>query len=55
LSFIPSPLSLFINDDVDEEFGGGFVGAATGTEGSRATHMLYADDLTLTTNDSVQC
>jgi hypothetical protein len=22
----------------------GFVGAATGTEGLRATHMLYADD-----------
>ena len=40
-----SPLlfSLFIND-VDDEFGTGFRGAVTGTEGLRVTHMLYADD-----------
>jgi len=30
------------------------VGAVTGTEGLRVTHMLYADDLTLTANDPVQ-
>jgi len=50
-----SPLlfCLVIND-VDDEFGTGFVGAATGTEGLRVTHMLYADDLTLTANDPVQ-
>ena len=50
-----SPLlfSLFIND-VDDEFGTGFMGAVTGTEGLRVTHMLYADDLTLTANDPVQ-
>ena len=43
-----SPLlfSLFIND-MDDEFGSGFVGAVTGTGGLRVTHMLYADDLTL--------
>jgi len=48
-----SPLlfSLFIND-VDDEFG--FMGAPTGTEGLKVTHMLYADDLTLTANDPVQ-
>jgi hypothetical protein len=45
--------SLFIND-VDNEFGSGFMGAVTGTEGLRVTHMLYADDLTLTANDPVQ-
>ena len=47
-----SPLlfSLYIND-VDGEFGSGFVGAATGTEGLRVTHMLYADDLTATDPD----
>jgi hypothetical protein len=50
-----SPLlfSLYIND-VDDEFGSGFVGAVMGTEGLRVTHMLYADDLTLTANDPVQ-
>jgi hypothetical protein len=50
-----SPLlfSLFIND-VDDEFENGFMGAVTGTEGLRVTHMLYADDLTLTANDPVQ-
>ena len=49
-----SPLlsSLFINN-VDNEFGTGFTGAVTGTEGLRVTHMLYAD-LTLTANDPVQ-
>ena len=31
-----------------------FMGAVTGTEGLRVTHMLYADDLTLTANDPVQ-
>ena len=41
-------------DDVGDEFGNGFVGAVTGTEGLRVTHMLYADDLTLTANDPVQ-
>jgi hypothetical protein len=45
--------SLFIND-VDDEFGSGCVGAVTGTERLRVTHMLYADDLTLTANDPVQ-
>jgi MarR-like DNA-binding transcriptional regulator SgrR of sgrS sRNA len=30
------------------------MGAVTGTEGLRVTHMLYADDLTLTANDQVQ-
>ena len=40
---------------MDDEFGSGFVGAATGTEGLlRVTHMLYAGDLTLTANDPVQ-
>jgi hypothetical protein len=40
---------------VDDEFGTGFMGAVTGTEGLRVTHMLYADDdLTLTANDPVQ-
>ena len=40
-----SPLifSLLIND-VDDDFGTGFMGAVTGTEGLRVTHMLYADD-----------
>ena len=27
------------------------MGVVTGTEGLRVTHMLYADDLTLTAND----
>ena len=50
-----SPLlfSLFTND-VDDEFGTGFMCAVTGTEGLRVIHMLYADDLTLTANDPVQ-
>ena len=40
---------------MDDEFGTGFMGAVTGTEGLlRVTHMLYADDLTLTANDPVQ-
>ena len=30
------------------------MGAVTGTEGLRVTHMLYAEDLTLTANDPVQ-
>ena len=30
------------------------MGAVTGTEGLRVTHMLYADNLTLTANDPVQ-
>ena len=53
MSFIPSPLSLFIND-VDDEFESGFWGAVTGTEGLRIIHMLYTDDMTLTANDPVQ-
>ena len=50
-----SPLffSLFTND-VDDEFGTDLMGAVTCTEGLRVTHMLYADDLTLTANDPVQ-
>jgi hypothetical protein len=50
-----SPLlfSLCFND-VDDEFGTRVMGAVTGTEGLRVTHMLYADDLTLTANDPVQ-
>jgi len=50
-----SPLlfSLLIND-VDDEFGTGFMGAVTGTVGLRVIHMLYADDLPLTANDPVQ-
>ena len=50
-----SPLlsSLFINN-VDNEFGTGFTGAVTGTEGLRVTDMLYADDLILTANDPVR-
>ena len=39
---------------MDDEFGTGFMGAVTGTEGLRVTHMLYADDLTLAANDPVQ-
>ena len=40
---------------MDDEFETGFMGAVTaGTEGLRVTHMLYADDLTLTANDPVQ-
>jgi hypothetical protein len=54
LSFIPYFLSLFTND-VDNEFGSGFVVAATDTQGLKVTHtMLYADDLTLTANDPAQ-
>ena len=30
------------------------MGAVTGTEGLRVSHMLYADNLTLTANDPVQ-
>ena len=30
------------------------MGAVTGTEGLRVTHMLYTDDLTLTANDPAQ-
>ena len=30
------------------------MGAVTGTEGLRVTHILYADDLNLTANDPVQ-
>ena len=29
---------------MDDEFGTGFMGAVTDTEGLRVTHMLYADD-----------
>ena len=39
---------------MDNAFGSGFMGAVTGTEGLRVTHMLYVDDLTLTANDPVQ-
>jgi hypothetical protein len=39
---------------MDDEFGTGFMGAVTGTEGLRVTYMIYADDLTLTANDAVQ-
>ena len=48
-----SPLlfSLFINDAMVEF---GFMGAVTGTEVLRVTHMLYADDLTLTAIDPIQ-
>ena len=53
MPLIPSPFSLFTNN-VDDEFGTGFMGAVTGTEGLRVTHMLYADDLTLAANDPVQ-
>jgi hypothetical protein len=49
----PFLFSLFISD-VNDEFKSGCVGAATGTEGLRVTHMLYADDLTLTANNPVQ-
>ena len=51
-----SPLlfSLFIND-VDDEFRSRFMGAVTGTEGLRVTHMLYADDLTLTALTQSNC
>ena len=41
--------SLCIND-VDE-IAEGVQGAVTGTTGSSVTHMLYADDLTLMSND----
>ena len=41
--------SLYIND-VDE-IAEGVQGAVTGTPGSSVTHMLYADDLTLMSND----
>ena len=47
----PSPLlfSLYINDidDIAE----GVSGAITGTAGVHVSHMLYADDLTLLTNE----
>ena len=39
---------------MDDEFGTGFMGAVTGTEGLRIIHMLYTDDMTLTANDPVQ-
>ena len=48
------PLSPWISslciDDVDE-IAEGVQGALTGTTGSSVTHMLYADDLTLMSND----
>ena len=49
-----SPLlfSLFIND-VDA-VANNCEGAVTGTEGFKVTHMLYADDLLLTSNDPKQ-
>ena len=45
-----SPLifSLYINDIDDAE---GVLGAITGTAGVHVSHMLYADDLTLLTNE----
>jgi hypothetical protein len=49
-----SPLlfSLFINDiDV---IANNCEGAVTGTEGFKITHMLYADDLLMTSNDPIQ-
>ena len=50
-----SPLlfSLYINDidDIAE----GVSGAITGTAGVHVSHMLYADDLTLLTNEPVKC
>jgi propanediol utilization protein len=55
-----SPLlfSLLINDVNDEfklQIWIWLMGAVTGTQGLRVTHMLYADDLmTLTANDPVQ-
>ena len=49
----PLLFSLFIND-VDDEFGSGFVSAATGTEGFKVTHMLHAGNLTLTASNPVQ-
>jgi len=39
---------------VNDKFGSDSMGAVTGTEGLRVTHMLYADDLTLTANDPVK-
>jgi len=49
-----SPLlfSLFINDI--DAIANNCEGAATGTEGFKITHMLYADDLLLTSNDPIQ-
>ena len=50
------PLSYYtlLDNDLDDEFGCDFVGPATGTQGFRVSHMFYADDLTLTANDTVQ-
>jgi len=52
-----SPLlfSLYINDI--DRLAEGVEGAITGTDGVWVTHMLYADDLCLTTNkaDQMQC
>jgi len=50
-----SPLLLLFINDVDDEFGTGFMGAVTGTEGLRVTHMLYADDLTLAAMTQFNC
>ena len=46
-----SPLlfSLYVNDI--DELAEGVQGAVTGTDGVHVTHLLYADDLTLTAND----
>lgn len=46
-----SPLlfSLYVNDI--DDLAEGVRGAVTGTDGVHVTHLLYADDLTLTAND----
>ena len=46
-----SPLlfTLYVNNI--DEIADAVQGAVTGTDGFRVTHMLYADDLTLTAND----
>eukprot|EP00983_Pelagomonas_calceolata_P049961 1141734-Pelagomonas_calceolata.AAC.5 len=41
--------AIYVNDI--DELAEGVQGAVTGTDGARMTHMLYADDLTLTAND----
>eukprot|EP00983_Pelagomonas_calceolata_P041958 1138286-Pelagomonas_calceolata.AAC.1 len=47
--------ALYINDI--DRLAEGVEGAVTGTEGVRVTHMLYANDLSFTTNrtDQMQC
>jgi len=47
---VSSAFSPFISTDIDD-IAEGVLGAITGTAGVHVSHMLYADDLTLLTNE----